>query len=334
MKPHFQYLTCVRRAPRISPVVMITAVICLAEFHRVKRIDQSFPIKTDHLYVAFGSTTNIKSLKYQANSLRQILNPSYLGVPNVVPETLEATFLQKFDSSCEGSHILDSTCLYVDVGTNKGQALFPLLRSTNNIFAIAFEPDQSNCDFVKRKAINEYPGRLTIHCSGVGALTRNQKFSTGASSTASFHIVDDDTDDEKTRTIQMTTIDEAIKEHEILLLKSDTQGFEKEVLAGANKVFSRGKVRFLIMEVSYILLRLHKTTEMDLLQTLYGWGYVCTYLAWHGVVGERMNGEYQYGIIPNPRFNGSFVSFNEFSLYLSPEGNPSGKGAWTDILCF
>lgn len=307
---------------------MILITIGSINFLKSKNIRQKSFGDIKHLELAFPSIAKIQLVKKHALASMRLINPGYLEIPAVVPEELEATFLQRFDSECAAS------CLYVDVGTNKGQALFPLLHRTKNILAIAFEPDQSNCEFVRGKASDEYPGRLTIYCNGVGAYESKQQFSIDAAATSSFHIVENPRQIENTTTVRIRSIDETLDESEILLLKSDTQGFEKEVLVGSTSLFSESKIRFLVMEISYSLLRLHGTSEIEIFNLLYGWGYVCTYLAWHGVIRELENGELKYGLMSSPRFPENFISFAEFSHYLSPQGNPSKKGTWTDILCF
>ncbi|KAI8112055.1 hypothetical protein M9434_003379 [Picochlorum sp. BPE23] len=187
------------------------------------------------------------------------------------------------------------------------------------------------CDHVHGVADKEFPNRVKVYCKAVGSKKSRHYFNKGEGSSASFHITSVVKGDDVV-SVDVVTLDEIIKD-EIMLLKTDTQGFEKEVLLGSEKLLSRQMISFLIVEISYSLLRTQNTTEAEILNLIYGWGYACSYLAWHGVKSVH-NKSPSYGILPPPQFLDALISFDAFADYLSPQGNPSGKPMWTDIICF
>ena len=291
------------------------------------RLEYQMGTRGSALKTAFPDVQDPQSLKQEALASKKLINPRYIGLPARTPEEFEFDFLGRFDSKCSPS------CLYMDVGTNKGQALFPILNATQNVNVIAFEPNQEMCEFVRRKANTEYPGRIRIHCKGVGSSRGQQTFSKEASSSASYRMVDSNKS-KNTVTVEIETVDSVTDGAHILLLKSDTQGFEKEVLLGSKNTFLANKITFIIVEISYSLLRLQKTNETEILDLIYSWGYSCSFLAWHGITSKGKGAQPSYGILPSPEFPGAFVGFDEFSHFLGPKGNPSGKATWTDIICF
>lgn len=277
------------------------------------------------LLKAFPAAPNAMLLHNDAVRSRKLINPQHLHIPSITPEEFEHVLLGSFESSCYPS------CLYVDVGTNKGQALFPILRNTSKIHVLAFEPNKKMCDYVQDAADREFTNRVEVHCSAVGSIRSQHYFDKGVDSSASYHITSIQTGDEVV-SVDVIPLDEIIYD-EILLLKTDTQGFEKEVLLGSQILLSKRMISFLIVEISYSLLRTQNTTEIEILDLIYSWGYACSYLAWHGVKSLQKE-SLIYGILPPPQFLDPFISFQDFAEYLSPKGNPSGKSMWTDIICF
>lgn len=274
---------------------------------------------------AFPAAPNAMLLHSDAVRSRKLINPQHLHIPSITPEEFEHVLLGSLESSCYPS------CLYVDVGTNKGQALFPILRNTSKIHVLAFEPNKKMCDYVQDAADREFTNRVEVHCSAVGSIRSQHYFDKGVDSSASYHITSIQTGDEVV-SVDVIPLDEIIND-EILLLKTDTQGFEKEVLLGSQILLSKRMISFLIVEISYSLLRTQNTTEIEILDLIYSWGYACSYLAWHGVKSLQKE-SLIYGILPPPQFLDPFISFQDFAEYLSPKGNPSGKSMWTDIICF
>jgi len=128
------------------------------------------------------------------------------------------------------------------------------------------------------------------------------------------------------------------------MMKTDTQGFEMNVLSGATQLLRSGRIKFLLVEFSYSLLSVAGTKPVDLLEHIYEQGYVCTYLAFHGRVApkEADNGVPRYDTLdglPDFHDDGSrSVSFEEFveALHVirSPKADPKGHPGWSDLLCW
>ena len=63
-----------------------------------------------------------------------------------------------------------------------------------------------------------------------------------------------------------------------IVLKTDTQGYEMEVLRGAERLFSQQAVRLLFVEMSSGTLRAHGSSPLELMTWLHTHGYDCTHL--------------------------------------------------------
>lgn len=84
--------------------------------------------------------------------------------------------------------------------------------------------------------------------------------------------------------VDVYTIDDALRNvtDRITLLKTDTQGFEVEVLSGATRVLSSGRVENVMVEFDPKLLR-QRDTALELLRILVSqYDYYCTHLAFAG----------------------------------------------------
>ena len=117
---------------------------------------------------------------------------------------------------------------------------------------------------------------------------------------------------------------------DILLLKTDTQGYELSVLKGAVELLAR-RVCFLMVEFSYGLLGASGTDPLELLHFIYDRGFVCTYMAYHTM---RKSGT--YGIVKeDPVFTQDSVPFGRFveSLRTLSSSEAAGRSGWTDLLC-
>lgn len=131
--------------------------------------------------------------------------------------------------------------------------------------------------------------------------------------------------------IPVSRVDDLVpSDEDILLLKTDTQGYELSVLKGAVKLLA-GRVKFLMVEFSYGLMRASGTDPMELLNFIYDRGFVCTYMAYHTMLKSGT-----YNIVEGePAFTQDSVPFDRFveSLRAISSAEAAGVSGWTDLLC-
>lgn len=131
--------------------------------------------------------------------------------------------------------------------------------------------------------------------------------------------------------IPVSRVDDLAPDGEdILLLKTDTQGYELSVLKGAVKLLAT-RVHFLMVEFSYGLMGASGTDPLELLHFIYDRGFICTYMAYHTMLKSGT-----YGTVPTePDFTQDSVPFARFveSLRTVSSLEAAGHSGWTDLLC-
>jgi FkbM family methyltransferase len=171
----------------------------------------------------------------------------------------------------------DQRGIFFDVGANTGQTIQLLEKyfPAGNIYA--FEPGKSAFNELKRK----FTGNRSLHLENI-ALGSNEEvkefFENTFSTMSSFlHLGKEGWGEviEKTK-IKLTSIDQFCKKENIShinILKSDTQGFELEVLNGAKEMLSNKAIQFVYLEINFIELYKELPTFSDIYNFLNGYGY-------------------------------------------------------------
>jgi len=144
----------------------------------------------------------------------------------------------------------------------------------------------------------------------------------------------------KEGTIEVTTkrVDDLVSSQELFLFKTDTQGFEMDVLQGARRVLSGNQVFLLLVEFSYGLLNRAGTDPVTLLNLIYDLGFVCTYMAVHTRLEQKDQLPPRYSIVeyyPDRRSSEDWISFEAFteSLRVVDAPGAAGVSGWSDLLC-
>jgi hypothetical protein len=134
--------------------------------------------------------------------------------------------------------------------------------------------------------------------------------------------------------MESKTLDNVVgSSRDVFMLKTDTQGYEMSVLSGATTLLQSGRVKFLLIEFSYGLLKQAHTVPMDLLNFVAEQGYVCSYLAYHGVL--RTDPKVSFGVVDSaPYFPGSRLSVGFEDFVASLKEVNLGKTGWTDLICW
>ena len=157
----------------------------------------------------------------------------------------------------------------------------------------------------------------------------------------SFVAVRDRADFDSSTTVQVPVerVDNVVPRHfDFFLFKTDTQGFELDVLKGAEDIL-RHNVFLLVIEFSYGLLTRAGVDPTALLRFVYDLGYVCSHMAYHTLLASD-DGAKRYGIVhqtqntlDDDEFSLSFPDFVE-SLRLVKGHDTAGVSGWTDLICW
>ena len=153
----------------------------------------------------------------------------------------------------------------LDVGSHQGETVDKILPINKNSILYCFEPSKANYIFIK----NKYKKNKNIHAFNIGLGKKKEikKFyENQASPISSFKKFDTQTQIESSWGIKETkyskiynskinTIDSWIRNKSIKdidLLKIDTQGFELDVLIGAENSFKKGIIKNIILEIIFV----------------------------------------------------------------------------------
>ena len=198
--------------------------------------------------------------------------------------------------------------LVIDVGANTGQ--FAKSVAAAGLDGLSFEPSPENCAVLKNNLAAAKQrswdqglafGHVQVHCAAVGAATGNVSLGVKKSAasdggpqrtSASFRIAVPGggggtaaaaaAESEDKVMVPIVPLDAVVPaDRPILLLKTDTQGFEEGVLRGARRLLESRAVAFLIVECSPYLIEHNggTTTPITLMRLIASFGYACTHLA-------------------------------------------------------
>ena len=228
-------------------------------------------------------------------------------------------------------HVDSKNLFFIDVGANAGQFVIPIRKHGHEV--ISFEPVPSTCKKLKDNLAKEGL-TSTVYCKAVSDKVSTVQFVTDGGADTSFHQAFHKDHGRQNVSISTTTIDLTIpKNKTTLLLKTDTQGYELQVLKGASQLLDSGKVKFIAVEFSYGLLTAAGTNPLDILNFLAARNYICAHFGFHTMIKKGIFGE------PNnmPKIEGTSISFEhlvELVHNVPEEWGGIGKSGWTDLLCW
>lgn len=226
---------------------------------------------------------------------------------------------------------LTPNSVIIDVGANVGQFAIPIVKRGHRV--ISFEPNKQSCDTLKR-GVDQYSGdQIEIHCSAAGDESGQVTFALKGASTSFVQVENSNKNTSSLVTVYVERLDDVLANQDVFLLKTDTQGYELNVLKGAARLLRDGCVRFMLVEFSYGLMQHSKTDPFALLNFIYDHSFVCTYMAYHTLLKDRTS----YGMVKQyPNFHQDAVSFEEFiaSLEHVSTSSTAGVSGWTDLLCW
>lgn len=198
-----------------------------------------------------------------------------------------------------------------DVGANVGQTLGHLLKYAPDAQIYSFEPTDGAYATLSAK----FGGRKNVHLQkmALGSRPGTMALQVRANSELNTLVPSDDAAGGTTQTTEVSTVDEIVARHGIGhldLLKLDVQGWEMEVVRGANRLIADHNLIFVLAEMTFR----SDQNEMQQFTELHD------HLEAHGFVLSGMYEPLRYG----PRKE--FILFANV-LYLHPQA----RLKWTDM---
>ena len=162
----------------------------------------------------------------------------------------------------------------IDIGSNKGQFILLMEQIFPNKIVYSFEPIIEMIN--KQKKFYKYKKNITFHNLALGSSICSKEFLiTSRMDSSSFLKVVSNTNKSKNysviekRDIKVSTLDEIFLNEKIshpILIKMDVQGYELEVLKGANDLLK--KIDYLLLEVSKNEMYQNQPTEKIIVEYL------------------------------------------------------------------
>jgi FkbM family methyltransferase len=145
------------------------------------------------------------------------------------------------------------TCIF-DVGANVGQSARAFVNEFNRSVVYSFEPFPAAYAQLEELAKCSN-GRIKAHRLACGSSIGQMDVDVDPGSTSAMNQLRSGNPNKEKIRVQISTIDAICKQHEIEridILKTDTEGFDAEVLAGAHRMLSEGRVRCIMCEVGFV----------------------------------------------------------------------------------
>ena len=162
----------------------------------------------------------------------------------------------------------------IDIGSNKGQFILLMEQIFPNKIVYSFEPIIEMIN--KQKKFYKYKKNITFHNLALGSSICSKEFLiTSRMDSSSFLKVVSNTNKSKNysviekRDIKVSTLDKIFLNEKIshpILIKMDVQGYELEVLKGANDLLK--KTDYLLLEVSENEMYQNQPTEKIIVEYL------------------------------------------------------------------
>jgi FkbM family methyltransferase len=141
-------------------------------------------------------------------------------------------------------HLLNEDDLFLDIGSNIGSYTV-LASGVRKATTWAFEPDPESVRTLKRNIeINGIQDRVVVHELALGDTEGEVSFTRGLDTMN--RVVTKE--EENVRKICVRTLDSLIATNRPIMMKIDVEGFEEQVVRGAEAVISRESLRVIELE--------------------------------------------------------------------------------------
>ncbi len=158
-----------------------------------------------------------------------------------------------------------------DVGANIGQSACAYARHFPNMTIHSFEPVRSTYEKLVQ-ACAALP-QIKTHHSAVGRLPGRVRMSANDNSVLSKVAKESDPGTEDVEQITLDDFTAARGITSITLLKTDTEGYDKEVLGGAEGMLARRAIRFVLAEATFDPANTYHTPFQGIADQLGQFGY-------------------------------------------------------------
>ena len=158
------------------------------------------------------------------------------------------TGLHEFEDMAFLLHLLRKEDLFVDIGANVGSYTV-LAAGAVGAECISIEPVPSTfAHLVDNIHLNHINENVSLHNIGVGRETTRLRFS--AACGPGNHVITEGETETEWVEVQVRRLDDVVGEGRPVLIKIDVEGFETEVLAGAENVLRNESLLAVIMELN------------------------------------------------------------------------------------
>jgi FkbM family methyltransferase len=150
--------------------------------------------------------------------------------------------------------LLDTNIVLFDVGANLGQTIIRMNEEYRQAKIFAFEPSKNCFNYLKENF--EKNSNISLHNNAIGATSGNLEFNEYSWSALNSLLkrAYGNAKINETYLVEVVTIDSfciSKKISHINLLKTDTEGYELNVLKGASKMMEQNKIQFVFVEIFF-----------------------------------------------------------------------------------
>ncbi|HEY0243220.1 MAG TPA: FkbM family methyltransferase [Gemmatimonadaceae bacterium] len=142
-------------------------------------------------------------------------------------------------------HLLRKGDLFADIGANIGS--YTILACAAGARCISFEPGPAADSLAANVRFNNLSSRVDVRRSAVGSTTGEVRFTPDEDT---LNHVATSADSSKAIVVPLTTLDAALDGRIPALIKIDVEGFEKEVLDGAQRTLEDSSLLAVIVETN------------------------------------------------------------------------------------
>jgi len=144
-------------------------------------------------------------------------------------------------------HALRPGDLLVDIGANVGS--YTLLGGSAGADVLAFEPIPATFAWLQRNAaVNSFPGQVEVLNMGLGRESGTLSFTAGHDTMN--HVLAPGEETANRLDVEVRTLDDVLQGRTPCLIKIDVEGFETEVLAGAETALASPDLLAVIVELN------------------------------------------------------------------------------------
>lgn len=180
------------------------------------------------------------------------------------------TGLHEFEDMGFVLHALRAEDVFVDVGANVGSYTV-LAGAVVGAKCVAFEPIPATFrNLVKNVDLNGIYPNVEAKNLGIGHEEGELKFTSGLDTVN--HVLSEEDDDADSISVPVKTLDSLVAGQNPTIIKIDVEGFEVNVIKGANAVLSQDSLLAVIMELNGSGNR-YGFDETALHQTMLGYGF-------------------------------------------------------------